>query len=860
VSRQRLFQLDFSGGANTKDPPRSLAKNQAQELVNLYPGDEPRPREGCTLWHPDDLGVEIGEVIPFAHTSGNKVIVFTPNGFAWMQRGKSPKYIGSIAKPAAGTQGTLDFWGDGSAIVPTRIMPDGKEWTTVGIPGGMIWWNGASTDDGDGRYSEWSYLAILANIMPAGWRVPSYADAIALISSVDGSAATLKATSGWNTSPGVDSWGFALRGTGLRQTGTFPPTWMGKGTFGAFWLSDIDSNGNYQTLGSSDGDPTFSITPSAPTAHEYYPIRLVRDVSWTAMPNGLRWGAKLSWSRVEGAVIVGSDCGWSGIFEWDDKAHEFTLRNANIELPPSAYLSVAPSDYSGSLDEGKWYSYAWTLVNRGQDVGVNKWDGFVPGKLESWENLDKRVTVHLPEGKTSTRLQFHGIPVGVDPQATHIRVYRTMGQDSEEIAAGYTHGWLADIAIVPGQTVSVYDHVAGVETDQAPTTSGMNEMPALKSMVYANGRLWINGAFGGSPGRWWYSSGIQNAVGYLKHLTMFNLSTDFKDCSLDDAQQATGAMLLQGDLYLFNERSIFRIADADPSNNPKAVSTKVGCPFPRTLTTCDTWGMFLSEYGPRMIQGGAIDPVKAFTSGQVWPNSVEPSSILRSSSEEVVGFWYRSTWWIASGGTIVGLFSDESRGDKGVLSIEFADPSLSMRRIVVFSESEAVFPCGGRLIWFLRDNAKTDLDYWITARIKTRRLYVDITDPGKKGEPWDVRVGASFTDPGNMKIRLVGDADRFRKQFVYQTRPKSSLLQPQDVSAAVVTTYQQAVPAGLHASWFEVTVEKMLRAPFDFRLTGIELGYIPRKSRPQDDVSLSIGSDDPIDSGLALVDVTEVLA
>ena len=167
----------------------------------------------------------------------------------------------------------------------------------------------------------------------------------------------------------------------------------------------------------------------------------------------------------------------------------------------------------------------------------------------------------------------------------------------------------------------------------------------------------------------------------------------------------------------------------------------------------------------------------------------------------------------------------------------------------------------GPLVWFLRDDAVTDLDYWITLRVKARRMYVDITDPGKKGEPYDVRIGARSTDKGPMRIRLVGDEERFRKAFSYTTRPKSALLQAQDVSPSVVTSYQQAVPAGLHASHFDITLEKMLLPPFDFRLTGIELGYIPRKSRPQDDVSLDLGTDEPIDGGLGLVaDVTEAVA
>lgn len=670
TKRARIFQLDFSGGQNTKDHPRHLDKNQCQALVNLYPGDVPRAREGCSAWNLNQWPGDVNELIRWDFSDGNKVIAFTSSGFYWMKRGN--------------TAATL------IASLPSKLRPD----------------------------------------------------------------------------------------------------------------------------------------------------------------------SKICWQRVEGALIIGSETGWSGIIEWSATDRTFVLRSANIPLPVGAFVSLSDGSVPGKLTPSKWYSYAFTLVNVPENAGKTVTVGFIPGKLESWEDQEKRVTFKTDAASSSIYLEFGGLE-SVDSQVTHVRVYRTQPQDEESVAQGFSHTWIADIAYTAGVNPTFLDGIAGSEADPTPSTSGLNELPACRSMIYSNGRLWINGAFGGSPGRWWYSSGIQDAVGYLKNLTLFALKTDFKDCSLDDAEIATGAMIVQGDLYLFNQRSIFRIADADPANNPKVVSTKIGCRFPRTLTASDTWGLFLSDYGPRMIQGGAIDPVKGFLSGEVWPNSHVRSSILSAGPEEVVGFWYRSSWIIAAGRTVVGFFDDEASNIRGAFSIEFADPTMSLRRAAVFSEEECVIAGDRRCIWFLRDTAKTDMGYWITARVKARRFYIDVSDPGAKGEPWDVRIGCSFRDEGSLKTYLVGDEERFRKRFVYSSRPKTALLQPQDVSRAVVTTYQQAIPAGLHASYFDIEVEKVLRPPFDFTLTGIEMGYIPRRSRPQDDVSLDLGEDVPIDQGLSVVDAGE---
>lgn len=581
-----------------------------------------------------------------------------------------------------------------------------------------------------------------------------------------------------------------------------------------------------------------------------------------AYETGPRVGYKICWTRIEGSLIVGSDDpNWKPIImEWSQASQEFEIRYANIELPPPMYLEVVPVAGPGPLQGGKWYSYAWTLVNRGQDRGVTVKSGFVPGKLESWENLEKRVTVFLPEGFNKFQIRFKGIPAEYDQQARHIRVYRTQPQDSEEEARGFTPGWLMDVAYTQGPTTIIEtDDVVGTEVDQSPVTSGYNDLPACRSMVYNAGRLWINGAFGGSPGRWWYSSGVQNAVGYLKHLTLFALNTDFKDCSLDDAQQATGAAVISGDIYFFNERSIFRLDDGSVLGTPRVVSTNIGCPFPRTITPGPTWVYFLSARGPYMVQGGAVDPLKWILAGELWPNSKEGGSLLKKGPEEVIAFWYKSVWWIASGSVVIGFMEDPASQRRGSFHVVFGDPTMRLDRVAVLSEDVAVIAGGTDLrpIWFLRSDAYTDMGYFYTIKVTGHRMFVDPTDPSIKGEPWDVRVHAMFTDKGQMKTRLAGDVARFRKVFTWVSRGLSSLLQPQDAAPAMLTTHQQAIPARLHASFFDVTVEKVYRAPFDFTLSGLEVRYIPRRSRPQDSVSIQLGTDEPLDGDLLLTDVGE---
>jgi hypothetical protein len=594
---------------------------------------------------------------------------------------------------------------------------------------------------------------------------------------------------------------------------------------------------------------------------------VITDYTGTPLPAPTP-GSSICWQRVEGALILGSDDpnGWAKIIEWDTINRAFYWRNANIKPLPGMYLRLSLSTDAGKLTPERWYSYTFTLVNHGRLDGVDHSKVFIPGILESSEDLNKRVLIYLPAGFTSIHVDIVNPSewVDFDPQANYVRIYRTQPQLSEEEAKGFTHGWLTDIpGIILGTTVELIDKEAGTEIDASPVTSGLNVMPPCKSMIYMNGRLWINGAFGGSPGRWWYSSGIQNAVSYLKHLTLFALSTDFKDCSLDDAQEATGAAIAGGDLYFFNSRSIFRLADGDVKSSPSVVSTNVGCPFPRTITGVNTWAFFLSSTGPKMIQGGAIDPVKGFKRGEVWPNSREGGSILRygreNGSHSVIGFWYRETWWIAAGDIVVGYRIDEASGVNGSLRVVFADPGMSLNRVVVFSDEEALMSGSDRrMIWFLRNEDHTDCGYWITVTVKTKRLFVDVKDSSKRAEPYDIRIGARCTDKGSLKVRLVGDDEMFRKTFTYQQRTQAALLQEQGIPQGAINSYQQPVPYGLLASHFDLTVEKMIRPPFDFSMTSAEIQVIPKSSRAQMSVSIALGVDDPVDLGMAIIDVEDV--
>jgi len=106
-----------------------------------------------------------------------------------------------------------------------------------------------------------------------------------------------------------------------------------------------------------------------------------------------------------------------------------------------------------------------------------------------------------------------------------------------------------------------------------------------------------------------------------------------------------------------------------------------------------------------------------------------------------------------------------------------------------------------------------------------------------------------------LKLYINGDGFRWSKVFTYTERGFADIQQPQDRDHRTVFVYRQPVPApGLRASWFDVTWEKVFRPPFDFNAFGVLLKVIPRTGLPTDSISMDLGTDVPVDVGMAVFD------
>lgn len=593
---------------------------------------------------------------------------------------------------------------------------------------------------------------------------------------------------------------------------------------------------------------------------------VVNQVGGTPVP-GCAAGSMVVYQRVDQSIVVSStDPAWRWIFEEVDG--EIVARAPNIARRSAAFAS-SQSATSGAMQKG-WYRYAWTWVNRGDSQGVARFDQYAPGKLESVEASAERVVREVTGTALDITISWTG---AIDPQATHLRVYRTDVAVSEDTVAGLTLHWLGDLPL-SGTSITFTDTLRVGEGDFAPETTDLTELPSTGAMKYHNGRMWI----GGDRGFFYFSRPFASSSSTaLKAVTMFNPTFDFFKVSSDSTERSAAIGVANNDVYLNTDRSVGYVRDGDPDRDGalEIISSTLGTPFYRTMCEWDQIVAWLSPVGPVFAQNGYVDKMVAFKAGEVWlnPHPYNRKGFFHDKTKvaagEVVSFRYMGTWWIAGAGKVIGFHESEDKRIAGAMQVEFADPDMRMDRVAVIDSDTVVFDKVKRTDWtsgsrtypwrFLNRESKTDLGFFYTIKQTFRRLFVDPKDPSKMAEPFSIAMFSSFTDNGELAMGIRGDMVRFNSSFKYEERPKSAIQQHQDASAESRFSLMQVIPAGRRSGFFDISWAKVFRAPFDFACWGVALKAIPRLGIRGDSVSLSDPDEIILDRGLAVSDPSEAI-
>lgn len=254
--------------------------------------------------------------------------------------------------------------------------------------------------------------------------------------------------------------------------------------------------------------------------------------------------------------------------------------------------------------------------------------------------------------------------------ATHLRVSRSLGFDTQVLAEGETKFFLFDLPLlnISGQYYIDYTSDAAFDGELNQLLTGYSNAPSGAYIEYIKGRLFVLS----DEGRAYYSEapGIDGATDLelaetypMAWSSLFKPLYYYVDCDYNDGQKSMGMKLLANDLFFFKERKIFALYDGDPTaTSITKISDTIGCVFPHTLTKCETKGLFgkcllfLSEDGPMAIlEGGQLRSFSEFKIKELWGDSIPAGStelfgLLKTDHDWIIqncsAKYFKNAWWV----------------------------------------------------------------------------------------------------------------------------------------------------------------------------------------------------------------------
>ena len=356
------------------------------------------------------------------------------------------------------------------------------------------------------------------------------------------------------------------------------------------------------------------------------------------------------------------------IIEWVSGA--WAVRSMAVDANPTiAAITGSTSSATAGIANGLYVSTAITFVRITSSAGVNS-QVFVEPVMESMEDLTLRQNIQItgsPYGKLVI-LMPSNYASAIAQGATHMRVWRTLGNASLTIAQGLSLRFLVDIALtgVFNPSTPWTD-----STSDASLTGQTNVLNTTGYIIPPQGRYikWVSQAgvlfIGGNPnnsGYWFYSSLPLNTATPQKYASMFNGMTQYFSMDPKDGQHDTGIEILNGSLYFFKERKVFTLDNCSLQNPPRMICSSIGCICPQSLVRAyipQLGGeclLFISESGPAYLSSsGQVELLTQFRLAELWPDNPGIIQIFNGiptdwySRNKVVSAYWNSAWYIAYG-------------------------------------------------------------------------------------------------------------------------------------------------------------------------------------------------------------------
>jgi hypothetical protein len=510
----------------------------------------------------------------------------------------------------------------------------------------------------------------------------------------------------------------------------------------------------------------------------------------------------------------------------------------------------------GGITRGYFFFIAMTFVKRSTSLGVDT-NIFEESLDSSMEDVDQRQSLAMV-CSTSVGIPLISMPMNyteaIAQGATHVRVWRTLGDASETVADGLSLRYLRDFALTGVFDPNLIFH--DLTTDSELTyethtldTTGFQVSPAGRFACWDQERLWLSTG----DGYWLYSAGASSDVSSpQKFASMFQAVTQKIVFEPDDGQRDTGAFIFQGDLYFCKEQKIGILDNHDPANIPRTISHEIGIDFPNTIAFADhpklkqvVFG--LSHKSPIVLRPGAsVEVLESMRLSELWYGytHVDPGTGLPRSSEwkeTVFSIWHKDSWRIvAPGQTIPTMFGFYASPDGKYIG-SFKDTLAPGAAGAYQNDPIVLIPKDGNVCYglsnktnvyrvfnFLKSGIFQDT-YGATAypyhlKIKTRRLGLD-AEFGIMGECTDYLVFCDLVDTAGLTFVLYTDGDRFECPGPYTEAIDTN------IAVAGYNWFRKILqiisPEGCFGRGFDVLIDKILPADGNFKFRGVEFHVEP---------------------------------
>ena len=518
--------------------------------------------------------------------------------------------------------------------------------------------------------------------------------------------------------------------------------------------------------------------------------------------------------------------------------------------------------FSGSPTNGTWVSAepdnslpfdvsgprvvtsSWVRI----EAGSGQFDmttGMPSAQLESGEEAGSRILgSHLRVwGATGREKGFKGrilVKIGdaeIPDGATHLRVYMTeaapvSGTDDASavtIAKGLVLRWVGDIPTtmllgpfeweVPGNDGMLAASTSLVwNTDRDP-------MPEGSDALFAGGRLWIcGGPKDPNPGRAYFSAIADGATEQLSRLLSFRYDTDMVDTSTDESEPMVGMGLSQGNLILFNSRSVWSLRGASPDYEPLCIDATKGAVG--AITQVGQRIFYISQDGPAAVSGSVVDLLTNFKSSYVWPGIYGFSQFFRARGR-LHGIWFKGHWVVSDGQHTACLSTADGAMRTWRMTSNISIPlvcscSPEKGRVVVGGGNSGLFSMFDDMS-IMDGTGLPEGGTPFTARLTTNATYVP--KGTVSGEAYAIRTDTWWEDKSQLKIHLLGDFGRVADLYQHDDSLEPGVAS--GYTQAQRGTVTQVVRQGALSHWFKVMLEKNVWAKF--LVGGVRLEMIPRR-------------------------------